>query len=43
VRNGFISVSEAKAAVEELRVSGYRMSGEILKNFFAIIEGLEGR
>ena len=43
VRNGFISVSEAKAAVEELRGSGYRMSGEILKNFFAIIEGLEER
>jgi len=43
VRNGFISVSEAKNGVEELRASGYRMSREILKAFYALLKGLEER
>lgn len=43
VRSGFISISEAKKGVEELRASGYRMSREILKTFHALLKSLEER
>jgi len=43
VRNGFISASEAKSGVKELRTSGYRVSREILKAFYALLKGLEER
>jgi len=42
-RKKLISVPEARRGVEEIRASGYRVSDEILKAFYSILEGLEER
>lgn len=42
-RKRLTSVPEARRGVEELRASGYRVSDEILKAFYSILEGLEER
>ena len=42
-RKGLLSVSEARRGAEKLRASGYRISREILKSFYALLKRLEER
>jgi len=42
-RKGLLSVSEARSGAKRLRASGYRISREILKNFYALLKRLEER
>lgn len=42
-RKKLISVPKARDKGEELRASGYRMGGKILKSFYVALKSLEER